>query len=455
MTTNIRFNSEPTSIVRQLCKAGYEAYIVGGAVRDYLLGKTPKDYDIATNATPEEVRRVFGRRSCQIIGRRFRLALVHYGKNTYEVSTFRREPSAKERKGRKGDDGVMIWNDNVYGTLDDDVRRRDFTVNALYADVLTGEILDKCGGMKDIKARTVHVIGEPLVRFQEDPVRMLRALKLVGQHGLKLSRPVQSALRSLAPEIAKASRSRLFEEIIKILLCGHSVDVLTQCHKQGLLEHFWPGLAQNWGGEPWRIMIGLMELNDKENRDAHKDSPDRFIALACVCLPYFLFRCENAKPEQDMLPESFDIPLEECGIPLVQARKICSWVVHELFNGYIVSREIQYDLQSVMVRVRMLLNGEMPRTSLPRMTYEYLYELLRLRSMLDGTGADALVKLPFPFEYEPEENATDSLNLEAQLELSELLSRFMKKVPRKRRRKKSKGVGNASKGDVETGEIAE
>ncbi|MBQ7178042.1 MAG: polynucleotide adenylyltransferase PcnB, partial [Victivallales bacterium] len=151
MTTNIRFNSEPTSIVRQLCKAGYEAYIVGGAVRDYLLGKTPKDYDIATNATPEEVRRVFGRRCCQIIGRRFRLALVHYGKNTYEVSTFRREPSAKERKGRKGDDGVMIWNDNVYGTLDDDVRRRDFTVNALYANVLTGEILDKCGGMKDIK----------------------------------------------------------------------------------------------------------------------------------------------------------------------------------------------------------------------------------------------------------------------------------------------------------------
>ena len=455
MTINIRFNSEPTSIVRQLSRAGYEAYIVGGAVRDYLLGKTPKDYDIATNASPEDVRRVFGRRSCQIIGRRFRLALVHYGKNTYEVSTFRREPDSKERKGRKGDDGVMIWNDNVYGTLDDDVMRRDFTVNALYANVLTGEILDKCGGLRDINSRTVRVIGEPQLRFQEDPVRMLRALKLVGQHGLKLSRPLQTALRSLAPEIAKASRSRLFEEIIKILLCGHSVDVLTQCHKQGLLEHFWPGLAQNWGSEPWRIMIGLMKHNDKENRDAYKESPDRFIALACVCLPFFLFRCGNAVPERDMFPDGIDIPLEECGIPLAQARKICSGVVHELFNGYIVSREIQYDLQAVMLRVRMLLDGVTPRTALPRMTYEYLYELLRLRSMVDGLGADVLVKLPLPFEYEPGGNATDSLNLEAQLEMSDILSRFMKKVPRKRHRKKSKGAGATAKAEDETGEIGE
>ena len=156
-----------------------------------------------------------------------------------------------------------------------------------------------------------------------------------------------------------------------------------------------------------------------------------------------------------MFPDGFDIPLEECGIPLMQARKICSGVVHELFNGYIVSREMQYDLQAVMIRVRMVLEGLMPRMSLPRITYEYLYELLRLRSMVDGVGAEILVNMPLPYEYAPGDNATDSLNLEAQLEMSELLSRFMKKLPRRKRRKKSKGAGAAAKNEGETGEMAE
>ena len=442
MTANIRFNNEPTRIVRQLSNAGYEAYVVGGAVRDYLLGKTPKDYDIATNALPEDVRRVFGRHNCQIIGRRFRLALVHSGKNVYEVSTFRREPSPKERKGRKGDDGVMIWNDNAYGTLEDDVKRRDFTVNALYANVLTGEILDKCGGMDDIKSRCVRMIGDPQLRFQEDPVRMLRALKLVGQHGLKLSRAVQSALHKLAPEIAKSSRSRLLEEIIKILLCGHSVDVLTQCRKHGLLQYFWPGLDNSWGSEPCRVMLELLSLNDKENRDMHKENPDRFIALACVCMPYFLYRCDNAEPDKDMFPEGLDVSGLECQLPLMQVRKICSGVVHELFNGYIVSRELQYDLQAVLVRLRMILKGMMPRTALPRVSYEYLFELLRLRSMLDGAGAMALVSMPLPFEYMQDENATDNLNMEAQLEMSEILSSMGRKKHRKKRKKKATAAAN-------------
>ena len=442
MTANIRFNNEPTRIVRQLSNAGYEAYIVGGAVRDYLLGKTPKDYDIATNALPEDVRRVFGRHNCQIIGRRFRLALVHSGKNVYEVSTFRREPSPKERKGRKGDDGVMIWNDNAYGTLEDDVKRRDFTVNALYANVLTGEILDKCGGIDDIKSRCVRMIGDPQVRFQEDPVRMLRALKLVGQHGLKLGRSVQSALHKLAPEIGKSSRSRLLEEIIKILLCGHSVEVLTQCRNHGLLQYFWPGLDNSWDSEPCRAMLELLSLNDKENRDMHKENPDRFIALACVCMPYFLYRCDNAKPDLEMFPEGIDISGMECQLPLMQVRKICSGVVHELFNGYIVSRELQYDLQGVLVRLRMVLNGVMPRMALPRVSYEYLFELLRLRSMVDGAGAAALVSMPLPFEYMQDENATDNLNVEAQLEMSEILSSMGRKKHRKKRKKKATAAAN-------------
>ena len=145
----MRFNDAPVAIVRQLVNNGFEAYIVGGAVRDMLLEKQPKDYDITTNATPEEVRRVFGRRKCRLIGKRFRLALVFWDGETYEVSTFRKEPNHIERRGRPTDKGEMIWNDNVFGTLEDDVRRRDFTANALYYDVNTDEIIDMINGMED------------------------------------------------------------------------------------------------------------------------------------------------------------------------------------------------------------------------------------------------------------------------------------------------------------------
>jgi hypothetical protein len=163
-----------------------------------------------------------------------------------------------------------------------------------------------------------------------------------------------------------------------------------------------------------------------------------------------------------MFPDGFEIPLEKCGIPLVQARKICSGVVHELFNGYIVSRDMQYDLQAVMVRVHMVLGGVMPRTRLPRVSYEYLHELLRLRSMVDGLGADALLGMQLPLEYEQESNATDSLNLEQQLELSELLAHSAKRPSRRRRRRKARKAGADAAveaedcaRDVETGEVTE
>ena len=182
-------------VVSRLVQNGYEAYLVGGAVRDLLLGCEPKDYDITTDATPEEVRTIFGRRNCMVIGRRFRLAQVRVGAEEFEVSTFRRKPTQEERKGRYEDHGVMIWSDNEFGTLEDDVQRRDFTVNALYMDLVgTRGIIDYTGGIQDLKAGIVRTVGDPEERFEEDPVRMLRALKLVGQHGFKLEAATAAAL---------------------------------------------------------------------------------------------------------------------------------------------------------------------------------------------------------------------------------------------------------------------
>ena len=180
------------SVVTQLQKAGYETYIVGGAIRDMLLGRTPKDFDISTAATPEEIRQVFGRRSARIIGKRFRLAHVYSGRELFEVATFRKAPGKKDlaehQNGGKDDlPDNLIVSDNSFGTSKEDAARRDFTVNALFYDPEKKEIKDFTGkGLDDMERGIVRAIGNPGLRFEEDPVRMLRALKLVGQYDFAL-----------------------------------------------------------------------------------------------------------------------------------------------------------------------------------------------------------------------------------------------------------------------------
>ncbi|MDH5573706.1 MAG: polynucleotide adenylyltransferase PcnB, partial [Gammaproteobacteria bacterium] len=170
-------------VLYRLKKGGYEAYLVGGGVRDLLLGLHPKDFDVATDASPEEVRDLF--RNCRLIGRRFRLAHVHFGREIIEVATFR----AHHDQGDDGEGVVengMILRDNVYGSLEDDAWRRDFTANALYYNIADFSLVDYTGGLTDIQNRVLHIIGDPAVRFQEDPVRMLRAIRFAAKLDFKL-----------------------------------------------------------------------------------------------------------------------------------------------------------------------------------------------------------------------------------------------------------------------------
>jgi poly(A) polymerase len=278
------------SIIGQLVDGGFEAYIVGGAVRDLLMGLEPKDYDIATAASPEDIRRVFGRRQSRIIGRRFRLVHVYAGAEIYEISTFRREPSAGERRERLNDDGVMIWRDNEYGTLEQDARRRDLTVNALYYDPV-GErgIIDFVGGVRDLEERCARAIGDPATRLEEDPVRMLRALKLVGQFGFHLQADLEDALRPRVDRIALASQSRLFEELLKILATCRTVPILEAFQQYGLLAHYWPTLSAVWEtptGEHTRRL-----LRERDRRlETGTGSASKALALATACLPYVATR---------------------------------------------------------------------------------------------------------------------------------------------------------------------
>src|SRR5438874_7880721 len=217
-----------------LREAGFSAYVVGGAVRDLLLGIVPKDFDVATDARPEQVKPLF--RRALIIGRRFRLVHVMMGAETVEVSTFRAaDPDTAEK-----DEHGRVLRDNVFGTQAEDARRRDFTVNALYYDPATEEVVDFHGGLADLKRRVLRVIGEPETRFREDPVRMLRAVRLAAKLGLTLDPTMREPLRELAPLMERVPPARLFDEMLKLLLSGHASACLRQLREVGLHKGLLP-----------------------------------------------------------------------------------------------------------------------------------------------------------------------------------------------------------------------
>jgi poly(A) polymerase len=214
-----------------LQKAGFEAYIVGGAVRDLLLKKRPKDFDVATDATPEQVNRVF--RRSRIIGRRFRLVHVMFGDETIEVSTFRGSHLGESDDNQVADSG-RILRDNVFGNQEEDAVRRDFTANALYYDPATEEVLDFHNGVADIQAGVLKMIGDPVTRYREDPVRMLRAVRLSAKLGLKIDAATESPIPKLAELLNDVPPSRLFDEMLKLFLSGHAIESAVQLRKHGL-----------------------------------------------------------------------------------------------------------------------------------------------------------------------------------------------------------------------------
>jgi poly(A) polymerase len=205
---------DAAKVVRRLERSGYQAYLVGGCVRDLLLGGRPKDFDVATSARPDDVRTLF--RNCRIIGRRFRLAHVLFGGGkVVEVATFRRSPGENELE-----DDLLIRSDNVFGEAHEDALRRDFTINALFYDLDRRQVLDWCGGMPDIQRRAIRTIGEPIVRFREDPVRILRAIKFAARLDLGIDPNVYDAMVASRNELARAARPRLFEEILRLMRAG-------------------------------------------------------------------------------------------------------------------------------------------------------------------------------------------------------------------------------------------
>lgn len=219
-------------VIAELQRAGHAAYIVGGAVRDLLLAKIPKDFDVATSATPEEAEALF--RRSRIIGRRFKLVHVMCGGETIEVSTFRGPSDSICSEPVNADATGRILRDNVFGTHEEDALRRDFTMNALYFDPNSGELWDFAGGLKDIQQRILRVIGDPETRYREDPVRMLRAIRLAAKLQFTIEERTREPIARMAPLLDQVPAARLFDEMLKLLLSGHALDGVSSLRAEGL-----------------------------------------------------------------------------------------------------------------------------------------------------------------------------------------------------------------------------
>jgi poly(A) polymerase len=274
-----RANISPNAlrVLYRLKEAGYQAFLVGGAVRDLLLGLQPKDFDVGTDAHPEQVRKLF--RNCRLIGRRFHLAHVRFGPEIIEVATFRaahteidEDNSVDESGHRLLDEHGRILRDNLYGTIEEDVWRRDFTANALYYNIEDYSIWDYVGGVEDARARVLRLIGDPETRYREDPVRMLRAARFAAKLGFKLHVDTEEPLLRLAYLLDDVPPARLFDEMMKLLLAGSAGASCNLLARLGLLSHLMPDVTRAVNEAPQSagarlVQFGLAGTDDRVRAD--------------------------------------------------------------------------------------------------------------------------------------------------------------------------------------------
>ena len=286
-------NPNALKVLNRLSSAGFQAYLVGGSVRDLLLRKAPKDFDVATNATPTQIRGLF--RNARIIGRRFKLAHILYHREIIEVATFRgHEP---EDDNQLTNDRGMLIRDNTFGTLEQDAWRRDFTINSLYYNIDDASIVDFTGGVQDVNQRLIRMIGNPVVRYQEDPVRMLRAIRFSAKLHFDIAPDTAAPLVELSSLIGHISGSRLFDEMTKLYQCGEAASVQTLLVKHGLFPHLFAQTAALMNTEhPVVEFLNIaLESTDTRIRDDKPVNP-AFIYAVLLWFP-LIVRAQELRNE--------------------------------------------------------------------------------------------------------------------------------------------------------------
>jgi len=346
-----------------LQQAGFQAYVVGGAVRDLIAGITPKDYDIVTDATPEEVRAQF--RRSRIIGRRFQIVHVMQGAETLEVSTFRAAHDADTQKDEHG----RVLRDNVFGSQQDDAARRDFTINALFYDPATETVLDYHHGVADLKQKTLRIIGDPRARYREDPVRMLRAIRLSAKLGLTIDPDARSPIRDMATLMENVPAARVFDEMLKLLFSGHAVECVKRLRDEGLHHGLLPLLdviLEQPMGEKF-VMLALSST-DLRVRQGKPTSPGFLFAtlLWNEVLANWEIRKNRGEVHIPALFEAMDEVLDQQAEKLAITRRI-SGDIKDIW-----ALQPRFEKRSGKVALRLL---EQPRF---RAGYDFL--LLRAQS---------------------------------------------------------------------------
>ncbi len=280
-------------IIKQLVQKGYQAYIVGGGIRDALFNKTPKDFDVVTDASPEAIKGIFGNK-CRLVGRRFRLAHVRVGKDIIEVATFRAHynghstqistelKSAQPCLSQHG----LVMRDNVYGSLEEDAHRRDFTVNAIYYDPIQEELKDFNAGLQDLQAGFLRPIGSPEERYREDPVRMLRAIRLSVKLGLQIESEAENAIAHMGYLLVQVSPARLFDEVLKLFFSGYAVRCFQRLIDHGLLRYLLPLTWKCWQTqEAAKKLLMQTMLNTDERIHIGKSVTPAFLFAAFLWYP--------------------------------------------------------------------------------------------------------------------------------------------------------------------------
>ncbi|MGM0570722.1 polynucleotide adenylyltransferase PcnB [Marinobacter sp.] len=303
--------SEPAKkVLNRLNNAGYEAYLVGGGVRDILLGERPKDFDIATDATPEEVHELF--RNSRLIGRRFRIVHVLFGREVIEVTTFRgnagsSDDSDEDDDDRKTSEHGLLLRDNVYGNQEEDALRRDFTVNALYYCIRDFTIIDYAGGVDDLHNRQLRLIGDPETRYREDPVRMLRAVRFAAKLGFTIEPVTEAPIRELAPLLTHIPPARLFEEVLKLFSAGYGEATWYLLKQYGLLAPLFPDTMKAIdNGQPDDLIVRALQNTDARIHQGKSVTP--YFMYAALLWPALQAewqrRQDNGEPVQQALHQS-------------------------------------------------------------------------------------------------------------------------------------------------------
>jgi poly(A) polymerase len=361
-----RIDPDAAKVVKRLVRQGHEAYLVGGCVRDLLVGRSPKDFDVATSARPDDVRRLF--KNSRVIGRRFRLVHVLFsGRKVIETATFRRAPEQEDGES----DDILIRNDNVFGEAHQDAVRRDFRINGLFYDIERREVLDWVGGMPDIELRTVHTIGNPMVRFREDPVRILRAIKFCARLDFGMSSDVYDAIVACRGALARAAKPRLFEELLRLMREGAAHRSFWLAWETGVLDVLLPELATYLADLPegddtfWRL------LDEVDRRTKERGEPlDEVVLIAMLLIEPLREACVGARDRVEAAHRFLEAIVDRLNVP----RRIAEPVRR---------------IAAILPRIEAGRTGRFARTSL----YPVAHEIASLYASAQGRE---LADLPAP-----------------------------------------------------------